>query len=123
MELAHETKGKNNGAPQLDISSEPERDPFLSEIMMRAERLLHSPRSGDWEAERDPFIDEVVLKAEKLRKKRLRRAVFLSIMKGGSFLMLFLALGLVQMNFSLYILATILGCIILGISTFLERGT
>jgi len=81
------------------------------------------PESRDEEAEKDPFLNEILLKAEKLRKKRLKRSVVLSILKAGSFLMLFLALGLVQVDFSLYLFATVLGCVILGISTLLERGT
>lgn len=123
MEPAYEGEIKNKGIPQSEICDKLDRDPFLSEIIMKAEKLLHSPGSADWKPERDPFVDKVVLKAEKLRKRKLKRAVFLSILKAASFLMLFLALGLLQMDFSLYILATIIGCIILGVSTFLERGT
>ncbi len=71
----------------------------------------------------DRLLDEVRLKAEIIRKKKQRKTTLLSVMRASSTLMLFLSLGLLQYNFPLYLFTLMVGCIILGLSTFMERGT
>ena len=67
-------------------------------------------------------ISEIALKAESLRRKKRNRAMIMSVMKGGSAFVLVLALGLAQTNFPLYLFFAFVACVVLGVSTFLERG-
>jgi len=79
---------------------------------------VRKPETGN-----NALIDEVRLRAESLRNKKKRKALLLSAMRAVSALMLFLSVGLLQSNFYLYLPLVVLGCFILGVSTFLERGT
>jgi len=69
------------------------------------------------------LIDEVRLRGESLRNKKKRKGLLLSGMRAVSALMLFLSVGLLQSDFYLYLPLVVVGCFILGVSTFLERGT
>lgn len=68
------------------------------------------------------LLDEISLKAEDLRRKRRKRSAILSVSRAGAILMLFLALGLLQHDLLLYLFFVFVGCIVLGVSTFLERA-
>jgi len=68
------------------------------------------------------LLDEISLKAEGLRRKRKKKTAILSVTRAGSILLLFLALGLFQHDVPLYLFVVFVGCIVLGVSTFLERG-
>ena len=71
---------------------------------------------------KNELISEIALKAESLRRKKRNRAMILSVMKGGSAFALVLALGFAQTDFPLYLFFALVACIVLGVSTFLERG-
>ena len=71
---------------------------------------------------KNDLISEIALKAESLRRRKRNRAMILSVMKGGSAFVLVLAIGLAQTNFPLYLFFALVACIVLGVSTFLERG-
>jgi hypothetical protein len=94
------------------------------------EETLHAVISEIWNifeaSKRDPKRDklayEVKLRAESLRNRKRRRAALLSVMRAGSTLMLFLSFGLLQSDFSLYLFSIVIGCSVLGLSAFLERG-
>ena len=75
-----------------------------------------------YEMEQDILFDEVKIKTEKLLKKKRKKAAILSVMRVCSTLMLFLSLALLQSNFSLYLFSLVVGCLALGLSTFLEKG-
>lgn len=80
-------------------------------------RTIQSKRS-----EGNKLLDQISLKAKDLRRKRRKKSAILSISRAGSILMLFLALGLLQHDLPSYLFFVFLGCIVLGISTFLERA-
>ena len=67
-------------------------------------------------------MDEIALKAEDLRRRKKKKTAILSVTRAGSILLLFLALGLLQHDVPLYLLVVFIDCIVLGVSTFLERG-
>lgn len=107
-------------------------EPFHAvRVVDPSEETLHTVISDIWhifeapkkEPKRAKLVHEVKLKAESLRRKKRRRATLLSVMRAGSTLMLFLSFGLLQFDFSLYLFSVIIGCLVLGLSTFLERGT
>ena len=68
------------------------------------------------------FYLELQKKVELLQEKKKRRAIVLSLMRGGSTLTLFLSFGLLQFSFSLFLFCVFSGCILLGLSTFLEKN-
>jgi len=68
-------------------------------------------------------VEEISLEAERLRRKRMKKTALLSVLRGGSILILVLAFGLLQHDLSLYLLLVVIACMGLGLSTFLERGT
>ena len=78
--------------------------------------------NDNYEIEQDIFFNEVKIKAENLRKKKRKKAVILSVMRVSSTLMLFLSFAFLQSNFSLYLFSLVVGCLALGLSTFLEKG-
>lgn len=107
-------------------------EPFhTTRVVDPNEETLHTVISDIWhmfeaskkEPKKTKLVHEVKLKAESLRRKKRRRATLLSVMRAGSTLMLFLSFGLLQFDFSLYLFSVIIGCLVLGLSTFLERGT
>lgn len=118
-------------------TTETARNPLLSESYdtlgtdKAKEETLRTVVSEIWEILKAPkpatgtnaLIGEVRQRAESLRKKKKRRALLLSTMRAGSALTLFLSIGLLQFNFHLYLPSVVLGCFLLGVSTFLERGT
>ena len=74
------------------------------------------------DASKDNLISEIALEAESLRRKKRNRAMILSVMKGGSAFVFVLALGIAQTNFPLRLFSAFVACVVLGVSTFLERG-
>jgi len=106
---SYDTLGKDNA-----------KEEALSTLVSEIWEILkvRKPETGN-----NALIDEVRLRAESLRNKKKRKALLLSAMRAVSALMLFLSVGLLQSNFYLYLPLVVLGCFILGVSTFLERGT
>ena len=106
---SYDTLGKDNA-----------KEEALSTLVSEIWEILkvRKPETGN-----NALIDEVRLRAESLRNKKKRKALLLSAMRAVSALMLFLSVGLLQSNLYLYLPLVVLGCFILGVSTFLERGT
>ena len=109
------------------------RPPESSDVLKKDdpdEETLHAVISEIWnifeaskrEPKRDKLAYEVKLRAESLRNRKRRRAALLSVMRAGSTLMLFLSFGLLQSDFPLYLFSIVIGCFVLGLSAFLERG-
>ena len=109
------------------------KSPESSDILRKDdpdEETLHAVISEIWNifeaSEREPkkgkLAYEVKLRAESLRNRKRKKAALLSVMRAGSTLMLFLSFGLLQSDFSLYLFSIVVGCFVLGLSAFLERG-
>ena len=109
------------------------KSPESSDILRKDEpdeETLHAVISEIWnifeaskrEPKKDKLAYEVKLRAESLRNRKRKRAALLSVMRAGSTLMLFLSFGLLQSDFSLYLFSIVVGCFVLGLSAFLERG-
>jgi len=114
-------------------SSQHLKTPESSDILRKDdpdEETLHAVISEIWnifeaskrEPKKDKLAYEVKLRAESLRNRKRKRAALLSVMRAGSTLMLFLSFGLLQSDFSLYLFSIVVGCFVLGLSAFLERG-
>jgi len=120
-EKAKETVRK----PMLSISYEmlvkdKAKEETLSTLVSEIWEILKVRKPGTGN---NALIGEVRLRAESLRNKKKRRALLLSAVRAVSALMLFLSVSLLQSNFYLYLPLVVVGCFILGVSTFLERGT
>jgi len=120
-EKAKETAGNSLLSESYDtLGKDNAKEEALSTLVSEIWEILkvRKPQTGN-----NALIDEVRLRAESLRNKKKRKGLLLSAMRAVSALMLFLSVGLLQSNFYLYLPVVVLGCFILGVSTFLERGT
>ena len=93
----------------------------LQELLRIAANLLNEVDTKPQDSGIGLF-DEISLKAEELRRQRKKKNAILSATRAGSIFMLVLALGLLRHDFPLYLFVISVACIILGASTFLERG-
>lgn len=103
------------------INEEKEKLNISRNIKEQKQLIKVSFFDDKYEMEQDTLFDEVKIKAENLRNKKRKKAVILSVMRVCSTLMLFLSFALLQSNFTLYLFSLVVGCLALGLSTFLEK--
>jgi hypothetical protein len=96
-------------------------DEELHELLRIAASLLGEVDTKPEDSDARLF-DEIILKAEELRRQRKKKTAILSATRAGSIFLLVLAVGLLRNDLHLYLFVISVACIILGVSTFLERG-